>query len=100
MKKLLCVSMISCSLILAGCADIDHMSTGQKALLGAAAAAAVGGIAYGVHKNHKAEQESERANRAEHNKSRAHNARHSDMASRGNSCQEWHGHIECAPDQN
>lgn len=49
-----------CALVLtlavSGCA-MDNMTGTQKALLAGTAAAAIGGIAYGIHQKHQAEQQ-------------------------------------------
>lgn len=51
-----CIAVIILSLGLTGC-GMDNMTTTQQALLAGSAVAAVGGIAYGVHKKHEAEKE-------------------------------------------
>lgn len=55
MKQNLLLTVVISSL-LSGCA-MDNMSTTQKALLAGSAAAAIGGIAYGVHQKHEADKE-------------------------------------------
>lgn len=92
MKKVVITATVLV-IALTGCSDINHMSTGEKALMGVAAAAAVGGIAYGIHNKHKADKNDARASKVE-------NHQHRHRQEYGNACQEWNGHLECAPNQN
>ncbi|WP_434662350.1 hypothetical protein [Aeromonas sp. NJAU223] len=88
-----CVGILAITVSLTGCA-MDNMTTTQKALLVGSAAAAAGGIAYGIHKKHeadKAKHEKDEDNRHKENTYHAHR-HHSDQREQ---CYDYEGHWQC-----
>lgn len=90
MKQKLMVTVVIAGL-LSGCA-MDNMSTTQKALLAGTAAAAIGGIAYGVHQKHEADKEKHKHDQPDNDDRYTHHSRH-----RHNNCYDSYSRWECEP---
>lgn len=75
---------------LTGCA-MDNMTPTQQALLVGSAAAAAGGIAYGIHQKHKADKAEHEQHDHHSDDSNAYHARHHHH----DSCHDGDGHWQC-----
>lgn len=78
------------TLAVSGCA-MDNMTGTQKALLAGTAAAAIGGIAYGVHQKHEAEKQKYKNEDHDKDDRYSHHAYRDDR----DQCYDYYGHWQC-----
>lgn len=88
-----CIAVIVLSLGLTGC-GMDNMTPTQQALLAGSAAAAVGGIAYGIHKKHEADKEKHKKDNNNDDDDHYDNSRHAHRRN-NDQCYDRYGDWRC-----